>query len=183
MRQKSATKLTVRFFDGFVLFAEFWDDLFEDDMDHVVWDTHRYLACFLASGHFSLYWTEWKSALPSACRSKFPLWVGECYLATDGCAFWPIGPDESLAPLQTDLVSVWPFVERISFDFDRSAEKTQFFRLKRPILTTLWLLHTGLGPFLGRANQAAVYGHKRSVWWARGCPIPMESSKRALRLM
>ena len=97
------------FHDSFRSDAAIWNDLFaDDDMENVIMDTHKYLAWNAALDNIGQYCDVYGStyAAPAIADVKYPIWVGEWSLATDVCAMWLGGFDDSNTEYQYECQSV-----------------------------------------------------------------------------
>lgn len=119
-----------------------WNDLFaDDDHENVVMDTHQYMMYFPKLGPTFLYEETYKAVLALAESVKYDVWVGEWSLATDFCAMWLAGFNDSNGLLKHQYDCSWVECPRsylpdeFAVDFDRTAEV--------------------LGPF-GKGDQALV---------------------------
>lgn len=86
------------FHDSFLPWADQWNDLFaDDDMENVVIDTHQYMAWWEAKPNIGTYCDVYGEILRGwgIQDLKYPVWVGEWSLATDVCAFWLGGFNDS----------------------------------------------------------------------------------------
>jgi glucan 1,3-beta-glucosidase len=84
------------FHDSFITDAGTWNDLFaDDDMENVVMDTHQYMAWWERKEVISRYCEDYTSVFNNFRDIKYPMWVGEWALATDVCAFWLGGFNDS----------------------------------------------------------------------------------------
>lgn len=91
-------ELTFVFHDAFTPRADTWNDLFEDnDMDNVVMDTHAYMAWWEKKNDIPMYCDDYRAVLTTddILNVKYPIWVGEWSLATDVCAMWLGGFNDS----------------------------------------------------------------------------------------
>jgi len=84
------------FHDAFNPSADVWNDLFLDsDMQNVVMDTHAYMAWWEHKNDISMYCADYEGTLANTADIKYPIWVGEWSLATDVCAMWLGGFNDS----------------------------------------------------------------------------------------
>ena len=86
------------FHDAFISDANTWNDTFpDDDMENVVLDTHKYLAWNGRCEWIGKYCDDYGSMMRSDSiqNIKYPVWVGEWSLATDVCAHWLGGFNDS----------------------------------------------------------------------------------------
>merc|ERR1712127_64945 len=86
------------FHDAFTPRADTWNDLFEDDdMANVVMDTHAYMAWWEHKNDVWMYCNDYEAVLSTddITNVKYPIWVGEWSLATDVCAMWLGGFNDS----------------------------------------------------------------------------------------
>jgi glucan 1,3-beta-glucosidase len=116
------------FHDSFRSDADTWNDLFaDDDMENVVIDTHKYLAWNEALSDIGSYCDVYGATMGSdAIQSiKYPIWVGEWSLATDVCALWLGGLNDSNMEYQFQCQSVECPTSYMpapyGVDFDRTA--------------------------------------------------------------
>lgn len=118
------------FHDAFLTSHLIWNDLFEDDdMENVVMDTHQYMAWSPALGKIDRYCDVYSINLtgPRVNGIKYDKWVGEWSLATDVCAHWLAGFNDSRSDgdYQYECQKVeCPYSylpEEYAVDFDRSA--------------------------------------------------------------
>jgi glucan 1,3-beta-glucosidase len=73
-----------------------WNVLFEDDdMTNVVMDTHAYMAWWEHKNDTIMYCNDYEGVMASLDSVKYPIWIGEWSLATDVCAFWLGGFNDS----------------------------------------------------------------------------------------
>jgi hypothetical protein len=115
------------FHDSFITDAGTWNDLFaDDDMENVVMDTHQYMAWWERKEVISRYCEDYTSVFNNFSDIKYPMWVGEWALATDVCAFWLGGFNDSNTEYQFDCEWVdCPYSylpEEHAVDFDRTAD-------------------------------------------------------------
>lgn len=91
------------FHDAFTPGDWLWNDLFEDDdMENVVMDTHQYTAWWERKDEISAYCSDYEGVFNNMNNIKYPIWVGEWSLATDVCAFWLGGFNDSNTEYQFD---------------------------------------------------------------------------------
>ena len=116
------------FHDSFLPYANIWNDLFaDDDIENVVLDTHTYMAWDPARRDIGAYCDNYGSRLYSSDIQdiKYDVWVGEWSLATDVCAFWLGGFNDSNTEYQFECNWVdCPYSylpEPHNVDFDRTA--------------------------------------------------------------
>lgn len=114
------------FHDGFSPWASTWNDLFPDnDMENVVMDNHSYMAWWERKNDIGQYCDGYGSGIHAMSDIKYPIWVGEWSLATDVCAFWLGGFNDSNTEYQFDCswvdcpYSYLPAEHAV--DFDRTA--------------------------------------------------------------
>jgi hypothetical protein len=116
------------FHDAFTPRGDTWNDLFaDDDIENVVMDTHAYMAWYEKKNDIPMYCDAYRSTLNTAdiLSVKYPIWVGEWSLATDVCATWLGGFNDSNTPYQFDCnwvdcpTSYLP--SPFNFDMDREA--------------------------------------------------------------
>lgn len=115
------------FHDAFHSDGDTWNDLFPDqDMENVVMDTHQYMAWWSAHDDIGGYCDDYGTSIRNVANSvKYPIWVGEWSLATDVCAMWLGGFNDSNTDYQRSCewvdcpVSYLP--EATAVDFDRTA--------------------------------------------------------------
>lgn len=126
MMQEQQPRLKFVFHDAFHAFdAGMWNDLFDDD-DHenVVMDTHQYFAWGGPHGDIGTYCDEYGANLANAGNIKYDIWVGEWSLATDVCALWLGGfNDSNTAPAESCQWVDCPttYLTTHGTDFDRTA--------------------------------------------------------------
>ena len=127
MKQKAPHLLFV-FHDSFKFSGAIWNRLFDDDdMENVVMDTHLYMFFWPKLFTVHEYSEVYSLILSQASRIKYPVWVGEWSLATDHCAMWLQGFNDSSGTEHFDCEwvecpdSYLP--EKLAPDFDRTAEK------------------------------------------------------------
>jgi glucan 1,3-beta-glucosidase len=122
--QKKAPHLVFVFHDAFHVGGLFWNDLFEDT-ENVVMDSHFYQAWQPATPPIEQYCTLF-DVIAYAKTTKYDVWIGEWSLATDTCAHWLEGFNDTRDPFryECELVdcpaSYLP--EPFNVDFDRTAE-------------------------------------------------------------
>ena len=116
------------FHDSFLPYANIWNDLFaDDDIENVVLDTHTYMAWDPTRNDIGAYCDNYGSRLYSSDIQdiKYDVWVGEWSLATDVCAFWLGGFNDSNTEYQFECNWVdCPYSylpEPHNVDFDRTA--------------------------------------------------------------
>jgi len=94
VREKNPDTLFV-FHDAFDSSAS-WNDLFPDnDMENVVMDTHAYMAWWEHKNDIWMYCNDYEAVMASLDGVKYPIWIGEWALATDVCAMWLGGFNDS----------------------------------------------------------------------------------------
>jgi len=117
------------FHDAFISSHWVWNDLFEDDdIENTVMDTHKYMAWNDPMDTIGEYCSFYENLIGGNLlqKVKYPIWVGEWSLATDTCALWLGGFNDSNTPYQVEcrLVSCpetyVPAPE--GTDFDRTAD-------------------------------------------------------------
>lgn len=94
-------------------------------MENVVLDTHQYMAWYERKSDIGAYCDSYGSALGGLANIKYPIWVGEWSLATDVCAFWLGGFNDSNTPYQFDCEMVecpYSYLRDEGTDFDRDAD-------------------------------------------------------------
>ena len=116
------------FHDAFTPRADTWNDLFEDDdIGNVAMDTHAYMAWWEHKNDIPMYCDDYRKVLTTddILNVKYPVWVGEWALATDVCAMWLGGFNDSNTSYQFDCNWVdCPYTylpEPFKFDMDREA--------------------------------------------------------------
>lgn len=114
------------FHDAFQPYADTWNDLFDDDdMENVVMDNHSYMAWWERKDYIGAYCDDYGAVIRNMNDIKYPIWVGEWSLATDVCAFWLGGFNDSNTEYQFDCEWVdCPYSympEDTAADFDRTA--------------------------------------------------------------
>jgi len=73
-----------------------WNALFDDDdMENVVMDTHAYMAWWEHKNDTWMYCNDYEGVLSNLDSVKYPVWIGEWSLATDVCAMWLGGFNDS----------------------------------------------------------------------------------------
>jgi hypothetical protein len=114
------------FHDGFNPWAGMWNDLFaDDDIKNVVMDNHSYMAWWERKDDIGKYCDDYGGTIRNMNDIKYPVWVGEWSLATDVCAFWLGGFNDSNTSYQFDCnwvdcpYSYLPAEHAV--DFDRTA--------------------------------------------------------------
>jgi hypothetical protein len=114
------------FHDGFSPWASTWNDLFaDDDIKNVVMDNHSYMAWWERKDDIGKYCDDYGGTIRNMNDIKYPIWVGEWSLATDVCAFWLGGFNDSNTSYQFDCnwvdcpYSYLPAEHAV--DFDRTA--------------------------------------------------------------
>ena len=114
------------FHDSFITDSNTWNDLFtDDDMENVVMDTHAYMAWWERKDDIGRYCDDYGGVISNLANFKYPVWVGEWALATDVCAFWLGGFNDSNTDYQftCDWIdcpySYLPSPHNV--DFDRTA--------------------------------------------------------------
>ena len=96
MMQEQQPRLKFVFHDAFHFDANLWNDLFaDDDCENVIMDTHQYFAWGGPHGDIGQYCDEYGSNISNANNVKYDVWVGEWSLATDVCALWLGGFNDS----------------------------------------------------------------------------------------
>ena len=114
------------FHDAFQPYADTWNDLFDDDdMDNVVMDNHSYMAWWERKDWIGAYCDDYGAVIRNMNDIKYPIWVGEWSLATDVCAFWLGGFNDSNTEYQFDCQRVdcpTTYMTEYGTDFDRTAE-------------------------------------------------------------
>ena len=103
------SKVLFVFHDAFQTDSAVWNDLFDDDdMENVIMDTHQYLAWSSPLNDIGKYCDAYGATFssPSLTSIKYPIWVGEWSLATDVCAMWLGGFDDSNTEYQYECQSV-----------------------------------------------------------------------------
>jgi len=115
------------FHDAFHFDPNTWNDLFEDD-DHenVVMDTHQYFAWGGPHGDIGDYCDEYGGNIGNALNFKYDVWVGEWSLATDVCALWLGGFNDSNTDASRTCQRVecpYSYLKEQAVDFDRTAAK------------------------------------------------------------
>lgn len=105
-----------------------WNDLFDDDdMDKVAMDTHQYMGWWERKDSIGQYCDDYGGVMRGiAGYVKYPIWVGEWSLATDVCAHWLGGFNDSNTEYQFDCQKVdCPYSyfsnTTLAVDFDRNA--------------------------------------------------------------
>lgn len=118
------------FHDSFIPWADHWNDLFaDDDMENVVIDTHQYMAWWEAKNDIGLYCDDYGANMWGwgIQDMKYPVWVGEWSLATDVCAMWLGGFNDSNTPYQFECAQVscpYSYMDSpYATDFDRAASQ------------------------------------------------------------
>lgn len=127
MREK-APHLIFVFHDAFQFSGLRWNRLFEDDdMENVVMDTHLYMFFWPRLLTVHEYSEAYKLIMTQASRVKYPVWVGEWALATDPCAMWLEGFNDSKSKRWFECEWVeCPYSylpDEFAVDFDRTAER------------------------------------------------------------
>ena len=74
-----------------------WNSLFaDDDMENVIMDNHSYMAWWERKAYVGKYCDDYGAQIRGyAGHIKYPIWIGEWSLATDVCAFWLGGFNDS----------------------------------------------------------------------------------------
>lgn len=73
-----------------------WNALFPDnDMANVVMDTHAYMAWWEHKNDIWMYCNDYEGVISNLDAVKYPVWIGEWALATDVCAMWLGGFNDS----------------------------------------------------------------------------------------
>lgn len=76
--------------------SDSWNVLFQDsDMENVIMDTHAYMAWWERKDDTWMYCNDYEKVMASLDGVKYPIWIGEWSLATDVCAFWLGGFNDS----------------------------------------------------------------------------------------
>ena len=76
--------------------SDSWNALFtDDDMENVVMDTHAYMAWWEHKNDIWMYCNDYEAVMASLDTVKYPIWIGEWSLATDVCAMWLGGFNDS----------------------------------------------------------------------------------------
>uniref|UniRef100_A0A7S3SUH7 Glycoside hydrolase family 5 domain-containing protein n=1 Tax=Strombidinopsis acuminata TaxID=141414 RepID=A0A7S3SUH7_9SPIT len=107
-------------------FSESWNSMFDDD-DHenVIMDAHYYIAWSWKMDTIDDYCALYEKDMPVAQKIKYDVWVGEWSLATDVCAMWLAGFNDTGTSPQFDCNWVdCPYSylpEEHAVDFDRTA--------------------------------------------------------------
>ena len=116
------------FHDSFIPWSDFWNNLFPDnDMANVIVDTHQYMAWWERKEHIGLYCDDYGANLRNwgIADFKYPVWVGEWSLATDVCAMWLGGFNDSNTEYQFPCQKVdcpYSYMPApYNVDFDRTA--------------------------------------------------------------
>ena len=126
MREQQPHLLFV-FHDAFHFSADIWNDLFEDDdLENVVMDTHHYFAWNSAHGEISTYCDEYRTTMEAAQDVKYDVWVAEWSLATDNCAMWLTGFNNTGGDTSRTCEFVdcpYSYLSEHAADFDRTAEE------------------------------------------------------------
>jgi len=65
-------------------------------------DTHQYTAWWERKDEISAYCSDYQGVFNNMNNIKYPIWVGEWSLATDVCAFWLGGFNDSNTEYQFD---------------------------------------------------------------------------------
>ena len=117
------------FHDAFISNSQTWNDVFaDDDKENVVLDTHKYLAWNARLSDVNEYCDSYRQQFKDLEGIKYPLWVGEWSLATDVCAFWLLGFNDSNMDYQFDCewvpcpASTNYLPASVAVDFNREAE-------------------------------------------------------------
>lgn len=80
-----------------------WNSLFDDnDMENVVMDTHAYMAWWEKKNDTWMYCEDYEKVMAQLDDVKYPVWIGEWSLATDVCAMWLGGFNDSNTAYQFD---------------------------------------------------------------------------------
>jgi aryl-phospho-beta-D-glucosidase BglC (GH1 family) len=80
-----------------------WNALFsDDDMENVVMDTHAYMAWWEHKNDIPMYCDDYEGTISNLDSVKYPVWIGEWALATDVCAMWLGGFNDSNTAYQFD---------------------------------------------------------------------------------
>ena len=80
-----------------------WNALFDDnDMENVVMDTHAYMAWWEHKNDIPMYCADYEGVISNLDAVKYPVWIGEWSLATDVCAMWLGGFNDSNTAYQFD---------------------------------------------------------------------------------
>lgn len=125
--QEKAPHLKFVFHTSFIFDHNVWNDLFpDDDHENVVLDTHFYTAWDPRRANIGEYCDHYVNTLSEANLIKYDVWVGEWALATDVCAMWLAGFNDS----RDEYVYTCDWVpcpksylpEDVAVDFDRNAE-------------------------------------------------------------
>ena len=125
MMQEQAPHLKFVFHDSFHGDAGTWNDLFDDDYDNVIMDTHRYFAWGGQHGDIGTYCDEYGRDIASLQEIKYDVWVGEWSLATDVCATWLGGFNDANTDATRTCQRVdcpYSYLATEGVDFDRTAE-------------------------------------------------------------
>lgn len=116
------------FHDSFLPWADQWNQLFaDDDMENVIIDLHQYMAWNAPHDNIGSYCDAYGANLRQwgIADIKYPKWVGEWSLATDVCAMWLGGFNDSNTAYQMPCQKVdCPYSympEPYNVDFDRTA--------------------------------------------------------------
>lgn len=107
--RKSNPDVKFVFHDSFLTSHRVWNDLFaDDDSMNVVMDTHKYLAWNHKLDTIDEYCQDFtKQLLGDALQKvKYDVWVGEWSLATDVCAMWLGGFNDSNTAYQFECKQV-----------------------------------------------------------------------------
>ena len=67
-------------------------------MENVIFDTHPYMAWDTRSDDIQDYCDSYKAKIASYANIKYPMWAGEWAFATDACALWLDGMNDSKTP-------------------------------------------------------------------------------------
>ena len=100
----------------------------DDDHENVVMDTHKYMFMFPNLGSTFAYEQAFKTVIELAQTVKYDVWVGEWSLATNFCAMWLAGFNDTSTALNIQHKCAWVecprsyLPEEFAVDFDRTAE-------------------------------------------------------------
>lgn len=128
MIQEKAPDVIFTFHDAFHGDADTWNNMFTEDesVEGIVMDTHFYTAWWGSQDSIEGYCGGYEGTMSNLKNTmRYPVWVGEWSLATDVCAMWLGGFNDSNTEYQNTCEMVeCPrsyLPEEFAVDFDREA--------------------------------------------------------------
>jgi len=127
MIKEQQPRIVFVFHDAFHWDANTWNDLFaDDDHENVVMDTHQYYAWWGQKDSIGDFCDGMGGNFNMASQVKYDVWVGEWSLATDVCATWLGGFNDSNTDAARTCKRVdcpKTYLPTQGTDFDRTVEK------------------------------------------------------------